>query len=330
MIFMRRAERPLLIKFSGGITAQLLALMSAIYLKNQLGRSFVMRYFPYSTGTYWPLGIGDLLRPEELEEIRATRGISYEEEIAAGEYIKDFPLRRKGMSYENLLQVVHRFNLDSLLRKFRGEYVIGAKIKRLRNVPKNAKSVSGNFPPILDSRVFDEMRMRLNEAQLPNPFDAKKVKSSVVIHYRLGDMRKMPPRNPLYGGHGVVDPLVFKEIMESINLEPDKVMVRVVSDEPEIAIKLLREVGITNVEAVIPSDVWSDLKAIASAETFLASSSQFSVVGALFCLNSGGKVILPSSNYGEGSTNQDIEIDGFAYFDYRYLPAQHWLFRLES
>lgn len=330
MTFMRRHERPLLIKFSGGITAQLLALMSAIHLKNRLGRSFVMRYFPYSTGTYWPLGIGDLLNPEELEEIRATRGISYEGEVAAGEYIKDFPLRRKGISYENLLQVVHRFHLDPLLRGLRGEYVIGAKAKRLRKVPKSARSVSGNFPPIFDPHVFSELRIRLDQAQVPNPFDAKIIKSSVVIHYRLGDMRKMPARNPLYGGHGVVDPLVFKEILESRSLDSDEMVVRVVSDEPEIAVALLRDVGIKNIQATNSSDVWSDLKVIASAGTFLGSSSQFSVVGALFCLNSGGNVILPSSNYGEGNTDKDVEIDGFTYFKYRYLPAQHWLFRVEG
>lgn len=289
-----------------------------------------MRYFPYSTGTFWPLGIEALLREGELEEIKLTRGISYQDQTVPGQFIPDFPLRRSGPSYENFLQLIHMLRLDALLRKLRGEYVIGGQVRRLRRVPRYARSVSGNFPPLLDSEIFHELSIRFAESNIVNPFNVHKNEKSIIIHYRLGDMRKMPARNQQYGGHGVVDPAVFKEILQSLNLDLGKVRVGVVSDEPEIAIQLLKEAGVEHAYIAGLSDVWADLRVIASAGTFLASSSQFSIVGAVLCLSNGGRVVLPSSNYGEGSTRDHLDIVGFDYFGYRYLSPQHWIFNSQN
>lgn len=321
-----RRNQPLIIKFSGGLTAQMLALMSAIYLSKKLNRPFKMRYFPYSTGTYWPLGIGPLLEDSELEGIRETRGISYSVTLNPGDYIADFPLRRKGLSYEGLLQVIHKLHLDAALRWLRSEYVIGGKISRLRSVPSRATSISGNFPPILDDIVMSELSRRVNRAQLPNPFEAKRLDKSVVIHYRLGDMRKMPSRNVEYGGHGVVDPAVFKEIVESNKIELQDSCIKVVSDEPRIATKLLEEVGFKDVEDLSTGNVWRDLETIASANIFIGSSSQFSAFGAILCAKNGGLVILPASNYGVGVSKSDMGVEEFSFFNYRYLKANHWIF----
>jgi hypothetical protein len=47
----------LTVKVAGGATAQCLGLMNAIYVKNKTSKNFRIKYFPYSTGTYWPFEI---------------------------------------------------------------------------------------------------------------------------------------------------------------------------------------------------------------------------------------------------------------------------------
>jgi hypothetical protein len=64
----------------------------------------------------------------------------------------------------------------------------------------------------------------------------------IVIHYRLGDMRKMPARTQDLGGHGVVDPMVFYEILSGLDSISNTPEIFIVSDEPD-AVKLLEEAG---------------------------------------------------------------------------------------
>lgn len=322
----RNSRHPLLIKFSGGLTAQLLALMNAIYLSAKFNRPFTMRYFPFSTGTFWPLGIGELLNEGELDEVRNTRGVSFDQESTPGSYIPNFPLRRKGLSYERFLQMFHKLGLDVILRRFRREYVIGAQIRRLREVPKNAASVSGNFPPLLDALVLKELSKRVDNAKLPNPFKARGASHDVVIHYRLGDMRKMPSRNPQFGGHGIVDPDTFKEAVGMFSLDLGVIEVDLVSDEPEIAKRLLESSGFKKVRDLSTSNVWEDLATISSAKVFLGSQIQFSAFGAILCLNNGDLAVFPSSIYGEGDNSDNLGINGLLYFDYKYLKPNHWIF----
>jgi hypothetical protein len=323
-----RRKKPLVIKFSGGLTAQLLALMSAVHLSQKLKRPFSMRYFPYSTGTYWPLGIGALLQDGELEGIRDTRGISFDQSPKPGEYIAHFPLRRGGLSYERLLQAIHKLHLDVALRWLRAEYVIGGQISRLRKVPMRAKSVSGIFPPVVDDNTLVELSRRIGLAKLPNPFEIVETDRDLVIHYRLGDMRKMPARNSEYGGHGVVDPLVFKQLVEMLGFDLNKVKIDVISDEPKLAQRLLMEAGFMELRVASTGSVWQDLATIASARHFLGSASQFSTFGAILCAKNGGQVFLPSSNYGRGKASDDHGVRDFSYADYRYLPADHWIFKI--
>ena len=54
------------VKLTGGATAQCLGLMNAIYASNKLKMPFKVSYFPFSTGTYWPFAIGDLLQKGEI------------------------------------------------------------------------------------------------------------------------------------------------------------------------------------------------------------------------------------------------------------------------
>ena len=51
----------LTVKAAGGATAQCLALMNALFLRDKNLKPFKIKYFPHSTGTYWPFAIKFLL-----------------------------------------------------------------------------------------------------------------------------------------------------------------------------------------------------------------------------------------------------------------------------
>ena len=317
----------ILIKCTGGATAQLLALSNAIYISNKTGRSFRIKYYPYSTGTYWKFTIGDLLTEKEIENEGITKGLNTEG-LESGQYIKNFPLRRKRISYARIHQVIHFLRLDSKLRKIRGEIVIAGKRKNLDKINQKTNSVSGNFVPLVDKLVNKELSKRFISANLPDPFDLSVIKREFVIHYRLGDMRKMPARNKEFGGHGVVDPMTFKEILKLESFDLDSMAVKVVSDEPIIAKQLLKDVGIDSEIDGSSSNLWDDLRVIGSARVFIGSMSQFSLFGATITATNQGSVYLPSSIYGEGKMSDLVGNSGFKYFDYLYLPKGHYVFSM--
>ena len=325
-----KIRKPITIKVTGGLTAQLLSLMCAVYLSQKFKRSFQIRYFSDSTGTYWPFEIEKLLKPFELESIVSLKHIEVDKSYSPGSYIEDFLPRQKKFNYYWLRRVIDRIKVDRLIRKFCGEYVIEGKVKRLERVPKNVKAVTGIFPPILDPEVIIEMRRRIDEARYPNPFKEVDTQHNLVIHYRLGDMRKMPARNSKFGGHGVVSPFLFKEVIQNFSLCEGDSRITVISDEPELAIKLLEEVGLENLQVADSNNPWENLSTIASAQNFIGSLSQFSTFGAILCHINGGRVFFPSSTYGKGSTSLDIGISEFNYLEYKYLKPDHWIFQRKS
>ena len=316
---------PIIVKCAGGATAQLLALSNAIYLSIKLNRPFKIKYYPYSTGTYWSFAIKELLEENELIEEGNTRGLETDG-LKSGEYIADFPLRRKGVSYERFLQVIHTLHLNNILNHLRGEVVIGGKRKNLEKVRARTSVVSGNFVPLIDNVVFTKLSDRFTSANLPNPFNTHDKKEEIVIHYRLGDMRKMPSRDPKMGGHGVVDPITFLKILALENIDINNFSVKLVSDEPEIAVKLLKDVGINAISERKKASIWQDLQKISSAKIFIGSLSQFSFFGATICAFNGGKPYLPSKVYGLGNLEEDLNISLFNYFEYNYLQPNHYLF----
>lgn len=317
---------PIIVKCAGGATAQLLALSNAIYLSIKLNRPFKIKYYPYSTGTYWPFAIKELLEENELIEEGNTRGLETNG-LKSGEFIADFPLRRKGLSYERFLQVIHKLHLNNTLNRLRGEVVIGGKRKNLEKVGFKTLVVSGNFVPLIENRVFTNLSNRFTRGNLPNPFNTHDKKADVVIHYRLGDMRKMPSRDPKMGGHGVVDPITFLKILALENINIDNISVKLVSDEPEIAVKVLKDVGISAFSEGIKTSIWQDLQTISSAKIFIGSLSQFSLFGATICALNGGRPYLPSKVYGLGNLEEDLNISLFNYFEYNYLQPNHYLFQ---
>ena len=316
---------PIIVKCAGGATAQLLALSNAIYLSTKLNRPFKMKYYPYSTGTYWPIAINELLEENELVEEGKTSGLETDG-LKSGEYIVDFRLKRKGLSRERFSQVVRRLHLNNLLNRLRGEIVIGGKSKNLEKVRDSTSVVSGNFVPLIDNDVLAKLSYRFTRTNLTNPFNTDGKKSEVVIHFRLGDMRKMPSRDLKMGGHGVVDPITFKKIIELENIYTKNTLIKLVSDEPKIAVKLLKDVGISTTSESEKPLIWQDLQTIASAKIFIGSLSQFSFFGATICALNGGKPYLPSKVYGEGNLEEDLNISLFNYFEYNYLQSDHYLF----
>lgn len=117
--------------------------------------------------------------------------------------------------------MIYLLRLNWIIRKIRNEYVVRGKIEFLRRVSQSAKLVAGIFPPILDSAVITEMCKSIQNTGNPNPFKNVDAENNLVIHYRLGDMRKMPARNSKFEEHGVVDPLLFKEVIEKFQARED-------------------------------------------------------------------------------------------------------------
>jgi hypothetical protein len=321
-----RREVALRVKTTGGTTAQLLGLINALYVCKSTGKKFQIQHFPTTTGTYWPLGLQEILSPTEIMQ---SKGLStrFSKKVDVGQYIDDFPLRKKGFNLTKFLYFLQRIGLDIPLRRLRGEIVIRGERRRLDLVNRRTKSISGNYVPIIDDVVFNDLSSRFRSANLPNPFRSRVnlLRGTILIHYRLGDMRKMPSRIPGIGGHGVVDPMVFWEIMRSGRFAVGHYQFGVVSDEPEIAIELLREADIECVNFG-KSNVWADLETISRAEVFIGSLSQFSLVGASTVVSKGNTAILPSSVYGQDELGALLSMPGLTFHDYRYLSDSHWLF----
>ena len=322
-------SKDLIVKCSGGATAQLLALVNAIYISQKFNRSFKLKYFPYSTGTYWKFEINELITAQELlTESEIAR--NYPLEVRNGEYIKILSTNEGKSNHEKIIHILKFFKIDLILKLFRKEIVIGGKRKNLDKVSAKTVTISGNFVPLIDLEVFKELSSRFENSRLINPFKILDTKFPIVIHYRLGDMRKMPSRMPGYGGHGVVDPSTFKYALLQEGIEIEKYKIHLVSDEPLIAKKLLQSVGIfTEVSSSTPK-IWSDLQMIANADLFIGSLSQFSYVGAMLSISNGGRAILPTTVYGEENLNNAFKIPQIQYCEYRYLEESHWIFHQNS
>ena len=322
----KMSNKPFIVKCTGGTTAQLLALTNAIYVANRIKRPFKIKYYPTSTGTYWEFGIGDLLAPNEILEVTSVREIGMDH-INSGTYIQDYPRSRNQKFYDGLQKLTHKFRINSKMRRLRGEFVIGGEREKLDSVTRKAKSISANFVPIVDEFVYEEMYWRFEKAGITNPFKTELKKNEVVIHYRLGDMRKLPQRVEGMGGHGVVSPETFREILKLEKLDNENSQVSLVSDEPEIARKVLLEAGIECKLANLNPTIWDDLRSIANANIFIGSLSQFSFFGGSICSSNGGRVYVPSTEYGIKSLAHSINNQKFNYFDYKYLPPSHWIFK---
>ena len=127
-----------LVKTAGGAASQTLGLMNGIYISRRIGRPFTVRHFPYSTGTFFPIAIDRLLLTSETDPASGlTKGLKIDEAFEVGKVIRQHPLLKKRLTYEKLLVVIRRLNLEKPLLRMRGEWPIYVSESRLRRVPKN-------------------------------------------------------------------------------------------------------------------------------------------------------------------------------------------------
>ena len=319
---------PIIVKCTGGAAAQLLALSNAIYVSRKLNRAFIIKYYPYSTGTYWKFHIDKLLDHSEVMTLGITKGLGTSD-LKEGEIIQNFPIRTKRFTYEHILQFIHFLHLDVWIRYLKKEVVIGGKRKRLDKVTRKTLCMTGNFVPLMDTDVISELSKRLSKANIPNLFDTPQQKIDVVIHYRLGDMRKFPGTHKNFGGHGVVNPKTFREILEFEKIDIKNATIKVASDEPALACRLLKDVGIIAYSEKEHNSLWDDLRLIGSAKLFIGSMSQLSFFGATICTFNSGKAYVPSRIYEERNIIKEISIKEFNYYTYSYLTGDHYIFKKE-
>jgi hypothetical protein len=334
IILIRQKNDLLIVKVAGGASAQCLALMNAIFLKNKFSRKFKFQYYPYSTGTYWPLAIDFLLSDSEKSEIQGlTRGLDLSQPLEIGKIIKSHPLMKKSINYEKFLSLLRHLKCDGFLRRFRGEFTLEASRKRLDRVPSFAKSVSGGYVPIIDQGVRIEMDARFKAAGFKSPFSGDKSPHNlkkVVIHYRIGDKRAKFSHHKDFGGDGIVDPITFANLIIKENQQLGQVYV--VSDEPEIAFGLLKSAGIKAKLNFIQNDLWEDIYLISQSDLFLGSWSQVSQLGALCCIGNGGRALLPRTT--QVGTKISWDISEIEYYDPIFLDENHPIydpnFKLQS
>ena len=320
--------KTLKIKFAGGAAAQCLALMNAIYLRNKLNRNFVLKYYPYSTGTFWPLSIDFLLRSGEIEhENGVTKGLDLSVSFVPGSVIPSHPLSTRSFSYEKLLVLMRKIGLEAFLQGLRGEKIVRASLINLERVGSRTKSASGGFVPILDERVMAEMHSRFKNGNRLSPFEhfgeGRQSKIKIALHYRIGDKRSKFLNPNIVGNDGVMDPIVFKNLIESSGFSTDD-EVKVFSDSPELAMKLLEKVGINATTPQIGSDIWDDLYEMSQSELFIGSWSQVSQLAALCVASGAGKVCLP--NPAAVGLPKDWAFVGLDFYEPIFLPQEHEIY----
>jgi hypothetical protein len=316
-------------KVAGGAAAQTLGLVNAIFVQGRTGRPFKVRYFPHSTGTYWPFAVGFLLHDGELiDSDSRIRGFEPPEQLPVGKIIRDHPLEKRFLSWERLLKWIRALGMEFHIKKFRGEIALESKPERLNQIDMKIKRVSGGYVPILDVAVMRELDTRFRAAQKENsPFSKGNTKEYVALHYRIGDKRAIFASDNAFGGsHGIFDPDSFRAILDELNLN-DSLELYVVSDEPLVAQQLLAEVGIRANLFEDIHDIWTDLYHLSQAKILIGSWSQVSQLAAICVSNNGGQSYLPQSI--QAGTKTSWKIPNTDFFDPKYLREDHGIYRAD-
>jgi hypothetical protein len=313
-----------LVKTAGGAAAQCLGLINAIYVSNKIGKSFKISHYPYSTGTYFPLAIQELLDISEISNPAvSTKGLEIENELVKGSVIQEHPLLNQMFSYEMFLFLLRRVGIYNFIKSLKGELVIDFSKKRLEQISGNTKAISGGFIPIVDLNVMAELKNRFINSRLTSPFKTINDKSpEVVIHYRLGD-KKLSRQYSNLGIDGVVDPLTFQNILAQEGLLKSR-SIYVISDEPMIAQDLLKSVGIVAKVRDTNGDIWADISLMASAKVAICSWSQVSQLAAIFNIHNGGKVFY--SDRSSTGFSPRWTIPGATAFKPKFLGSDHDLY----
>jgi hypothetical protein len=322
-----RHKKPFVVKTAGGAASQCLGLMAAIRVSKLIDRPFVIRHFPYSTGGYYPLALGPLLNAEEiLESAAPTRGFTPDENIEVGRIIENHPLLKKGFTYEKLLTLLRKLKLETLAKRLRGEIYLNYSLVRLNHVPKSIKSLSGGYFPFIDKQVNDEMHTRFNRAGIDSPFtrhDGIRGPIRVVIHYRIGDKRTTYS-HPGIMGDGIADPNSFRKILDQEEGLLGNSEIYVISDEPDVAQALLREVGIEAVKNPETGNLWKDLYLMSQADIVICPWSTVSQFALTFLVSNGRKVFYPTAT--SKGWGRKWQLPGVTSYEATYLPENHHIY----
>ncbi len=315
------------VKCAGGAAAQVLALMNALYIKKNTGRNFLFDYFPYGTGTYWPFEIANLLSHSEVGETsKVSRGHkAMSDKPQQGKIVESHPINSQQISFEKIYRYIRRLKIDEVLLRMRGEIPINTSLRNLNSVKGWTKSVSGGFFPLMDSDVFHELDNRFKAAGLTSPFNRLINDSSeydLVIHYRIGDKRAKFSNPGVVGDDGVIDPIVFYDLISKYGLLSNRVLV--VSDEPKVAQELLKGVGLFTEIPRIKNDIWTDIALMASAKYFIGTWSQVSHLASACVAFHGGQAFIPSSTGGKNSIKWRME--GVSFYEPIFLDSSNSIY----
>jgi len=285
-----------------------------------------LTYYPEATGTYWPLEIEFLLEPGELRTTRGkVRGLKNSGNQEIGKIVKDHPLQSRAFSYEHILKLIRKLRLEFPMRYIlQRELAIEANPRRLRFFNSWTKSISGGFTPIYSLETFAEMNRRFDSAGKKSPFRKEiGTEKYICIHYRIGDKRTNFRTN--FNDHdGIIDPKNFANILGMID-DANELSTYVISDEPIVASRMLREVGIQAEVFPGDSDIWRDVYLASQAQIFIGSWSQVSQLAALCVSGNGGKSFLPLSS--QNGRVAKWKIAQNEWFIPIILEPSHWIYQ---
>ena len=311
------------VKIAGGATAQCLGLMNAIFASNKLAIPFKVSYYPYSTGSYWPFAISELLDKNEILDVsKPTKGLTINANLEVGKTITNHPLMIQKFSYEKVLSFIRKMKLDTVLQFCRRELIIQNSPRRLLKITRYYRSISGGFAQINDKKVNREMNRRFTEAKKESPFLKRKCqKNLVIIHYRLGDRKATGFYHKDFNSDLIIDPASYAEAMSMIG-HSNNADIYVVSDEPKLAQKLLAAV---NINAKIKSrsgNIWEDIIFMSQASLFLGSNSQVSQLVNILVENNGGKSYM--LNLSKKSNSDDFK--NTSYLRAKFITLGHSIY----
>lgn len=321
---------PFIFKVTGGAAAQCLALYNALYISSKLERPFKIRHYDFGTGGYYPLAIRRLLNESEIDDRPIVpRGFSVETAPEVGSIIRNHPANSRGINYETFLEVLRRAKIDTYLRRLRGEWVINGSFERVETVPRSVRMITGGFPPFVDPETRDSLSERFQRGGITDifkfPVSSPNHAQKVVIQYRLGNKREAFQYSSGVGGdaNAVLNPSIFSEILQNQSEQIREIYL--VSDEPELAQKLLMEVGIETRINPYGSDLWSDLRLMSEANLLICPWSTVSQL-IIACTASPIKKIYYPDTDGAGIP-RPWHVDNVIYYKPKYLPESHYVYK---
>ena len=314
------------VKIAGGATAQCLGLMNAIYSSDRLGIPFKITYYPYSTGTYWPFAISELIDEDEVLEInKPTKGLEANKNLKIGKIITTHPLMKKKFSYEGVLSLIRKLKLESILLFCRRELAIQNSPSKLIKINKYYKTISGGFAQINEEHVNKEMHRRFIKANKKSPFrQANSKEPLLIIHYRLGDKRATGQNPSDFNSDLIIDPSSYAEVLNELNLLNFE-NVYVVSDEPNLAQKLLAEVNIIAKINSHAGNIWDDILFMSQASIFLGSNSQVSQLVNICVENNGGRSYMLNLQ----KRNDNNKFKNTTYLFSKFIDPSHEIYSLD-